>query len=84
MKALSGVPATRFAYTEDAKTVARADVDKEARDSVKTYKNFNPDVYAIEILRSKYCLHLRGDTTTSRRLYVRDFCAARVLLSYRD
>jgi len=31
--------------------------------------NYSSANYANELLRSDYCLHLRGDTTTSRRLF---------------
>ena len=71
-------PRTLFIATESSSIaengvikLRESDQTEEER-RVKTQENqghFAAAKYAQELLRSEYCIHFRGDTTTSRRLY---------------
>lgn len=51
--------------------LAAKEQDEDTR-RIKTQENqghYSSQKYSMELFRSEYCIHFRGDTTTSRRVY---------------
>jgi len=76
-EALQKVPGAHFEFTEDPKAVVADEatgallpgLNAKSRKGQHNNRRFIGENYAIDLLNSRYCLHLRGDTTTSRRVY---------------
>lgn len=72
-EAFSEIPQARITATED---LTKFTIDGELDPNITERQrrsaripNYDPHSYVRELRQSQFCLHLRGDTTTSRRIF---------------